>query len=144
MLALAACDDERTCLFDEFTDEYVAGADVEDCGDVESSLQLDEPRYAAVRPCVVAANAEQRPFVVRWDVQGIEGIWRQAYVGRSIDGAWEVSRFSRGSYGQGYPSALRLVCTRFDDQGDACGSVVEELCFRCTADEPVDSCAAAD
>lgn len=89
---LAACE-EPTCLFDDFTDDYIAGDDVEDCGYVEASPQPGEARYAAVRACVVAANAERRPFVARWDNLGIEGVYRRAYVGLLNVDEWEVSSF---------------------------------------------------
>ena len=133
------------CLFDEFTDEYIAGTDVEDCGDVEASLEFDEARYAAVRPCVVAANLEQRPFVVRWDFQAIEGVERRAYAGLLINGSWEVSRIVRFTQGTGRrPPMTRSLCTRFEERPDPCMSVGGDLCFRCIVDEPAASCAAAD
>lgn len=142
--ATASACSERTCLFDEFTDEYIAGAEVMDCGDLPNNFPdpLDMAVYRAAHDCAVAANLEQRPFVVRWDVQGIEGVIRRAIVGLSRNGSWEVSLVAGGgSFTARKPEFGRLACASLSDDGD-CGDILN-LCLRCVEPVKLDACAAS-
>jgi hypothetical protein len=148
LVVLVACD-ERVCRFDDFVDDY-ASAEVIDCGEVEASYVPDNARYAEARACVVSANAARLPFVVRWNLLGVEGVIRKAYAGRYVDGqfepVWEVSAFNRGtsiSGGELMPMTRRS-CLLFDDLGDDCSSIYGGLCFECLAEAASDECAAAD
>jgi hypothetical protein len=114
-----------------------------DCGRLAFDA-TDAARLAA-RQCTLDANAAHTPFVVEWDIQGIDSRVAGAYIGIDNRGSWVVSRLHYdgdpgGQGGERDPHTGTGHCTGITDQGNCGIDLPHTLCLECAGETFAASC----
>ncbi|MCE9574891.1 MAG: hypothetical protein K8W52_17205 [Deltaproteobacteria bacterium] len=141
VLGLVACADDapapemdQPCWIDTVIATELAGVTPLDCGHLD--IGSDDARFIAAHDCAVAAHAAHAPFLVRWEIQGIDSHVVGAYLGRPKGGTWTITSFGYDSYAPGGAIRARTgsdTCADLVDRG-ACGiDLHQTLCLECAA-----------
>lgn len=102
--------------------------------------------FQAAKSCVLAAIESAEPFVVVWDIQGIDSRVARAFYGLRGDSGLAISALSydgdpRGGGGESHPRTTTSSCATLapvDSCDDA--QLPFSLCLSCTTATVVDEC----
>lgn len=139
LLFLAACDDPD-CGLESQLDTYVDSA-LLDCGQLVTR-SADRQPYLDARACVLAATAEQTPFVVRWTVFGIDSGSENALFGQH-EGGWRVRRIQSTWSVKGEDvteGATTRECRSVGGAAGDCETLFLDLCLACANSTHVATC----
>jgi hypothetical protein len=126
---LAGCG-ERDCSLEALADDFVGTTEYVDCGHFQTDRN-DEAAYGVAHDCVVAQIAERRSFVVRWYLQGIEGVDRHAYAGLARDRDYDLTELVQGyNVDATVRPTMIYECSGLIDKGN-CASFAADLCLDC-------------
>jgi hypothetical protein len=137
-LLLAACGGgEPDCRIETVIAQRVGMTAVTDCGSV--AVTAGDPDFQAAHDCMTAAIAASEPFIVVWEIQGLDGQAAGAYLGLA-DPDFTTYALSFHADGHGHHTNTTTErCARLVDLGD-CGFLHSSLCMACTQGHPEDAC----
>ncbi|MBA3462925.1 MAG: hypothetical protein H0T46_23415 [Deltaproteobacteria bacterium] len=148
---LAACSttgsgvgDPASCKIADVLEADLAGQSTKNCGSL--GPQSTTAQFTAAKNCVLAAIESNEPFLVVWDIQGIDSRVARAFYGLTTEGGFKVSTVSydgdpRGGGGENHPSTTTSSCASLASQAD-CGDdqLPTSLCLACAQPAVTDTC----
>ncbi|MBA3391827.1 MAG: hypothetical protein H0T89_04235 [Deltaproteobacteria bacterium] len=125
------------CLIENVLPRLVGTAPVMDCGSL--GIGGEDAAFAAARDCVIAAESSRQPYMVLWQIQGIDSRVAKAHVGLNDNTTWTSYQLNYdgdpgGGGGDNRPVTTIWKCGAVSSQG-ACPDLHNTLCLEC--DSPV-------
>lgn len=132
-----------SCIIENVLATRIADATPTDCGHL--AIAGDDAAFGAARQCVLDAIAAHQPFVVLWNIQGIDSRVAGAYLGLDAGGALALTRFHYDGDPQGQGGEARPVTTIGSCSGVAqvaCDTKTlhNTLCLECSDEAFADRC----
>ena len=134
-MVAGGCDLNEDCSVAGYVEqslEDVERADLVDCGALAAppwNGTPDERIWREARACVLTAIAAERPYVVTWEANGIEGGVDLALAWRGV--GHRPTKFIRAPGADGrYGPAVRTECVHLTDHGE-CSFLTTSLCLDC-------------
>ncbi len=129
----AGCSSDN-CEIKDIVERHLGTETLVDCSLAET-FWPNRPNVTAARSCVQAALAIDMPFVVTWNLPGIDSQARYALVHAVVD---DKPTFYSIESSVAEPSSVHrgtttTACTRFEDLG-SCKTLDRTLCFECVGD----------
>jgi hypothetical protein len=142
LLLLLGCGSSPDCRIEAVLDDLIDGQQLGDCGTLQPSQA--ESSFRAAHDCVLTNDAARTPYVVFWNIQGIDSRVASAYVGLSGASGWQT-RLLRydgdpgGGGGDNHPLTTTRSCTAVTDRAN-CSDLRYSLCVTCEGETTVETC----
>lgn len=132
-----------SCIIEDVLAARISDATPLDCGRLP--IDGNDAAFLAARSCVLDAIAAHQPFVVLWNIQGIDSRVAGAYLGLDVGGTLTVFRFHydgdpQGGGGEARPVTTIGSCTGVADLGDCGTEIRHTLCLECSGEAFADRC----
>lgn len=130
------------CTIENVLARFAGNEQLMNCGTVDSG-QADAP-FTAAHDCARAAEMAMQPYVVQWEIQGLDSRVASALVGMADGTGWSTYSFRYdgdpgGGGGENHPSTSIWQCAELVDAG-SCADLHETLCLTCDRPTFVDRC----
>jgi len=133
-----------SCKIDDVLTAELDGHAPKDCGRL--GIDASTAAFQAAKSCVLAAIESNEPFVVVWDIQGIDSRVARAFYGVSGDSGLAISSLSydgdpRGGGGEARPRTTTSQCGSLAPVA-SCGDdqLPFSLCLSCASATLIDEC----
>ena len=133
-----------SCQLDDVLSADLTGHSPKSCGTLGADSST--AAFQAAKNCVLAAIETAEPFVVVWDIQGIDSRVARAIYGISGDSGLAISSLSydgdpRGGGGEARPRTTTSSCSSLAPAASCDDSELPfSLCLSCAAATVVDEC----
>ena len=133
-----------SCKLDDVLTADLDGHSPKSCGQL--GVDSTTAAFTAAKNCVLAAIESKEPFVVVWDIQGIDSRVSRAFYGISGDSGLAISSLSydgdpRGGGGEAHPRTTTSSCSSLGPAASCDDSQLPfSLCLSCASATVIDEC----